>query len=327
MNFEHLFIVTYGRTGSTLLMGVLNSIENVIIRGENLNVCKGIFDSYSTLCKLKKDYGNEVKSVTKPFFGAHLSSEEKFLIDARTLIKNQLDISKDNVCWGFKEVRYTTKDLTDENGYIIKKYLDFMNKLFPNALFVFLIRDFSEVSKSGFWEGVEKVRLEKIIKDFEDDCVFWSKNKPNSYWLDYADIVHMNQKFRDLFDLLGVEFKEENIKKVLIAEHSYANKKIFPVLKVSVDPVVSPSIISGIVLIHEKLCIDDYELLIKGSDDISVEWGIESPFLHKKYPGNANSFSARFRIDLKNTKIQNECILYLKNKVLNEEFEIKKIII
>src|SRR5688572_1085508 len=31
----HLFIVTYGRSGSTLLQGVLNSIPGYLIRGEN----------------------------------------------------------------------------------------------------------------------------------------------------------------------------------------------------------------------------------------------------------------------------------------------------
>jgi hypothetical protein len=35
---DHLFIVTYGRSGSTLLQGILNSTPGVLIRGENRGI-------------------------------------------------------------------------------------------------------------------------------------------------------------------------------------------------------------------------------------------------------------------------------------------------
>ena len=32
---DHVFVMTYGRSGSTLLMGILNSIPGWLLRGEN----------------------------------------------------------------------------------------------------------------------------------------------------------------------------------------------------------------------------------------------------------------------------------------------------
>jgi hypothetical protein len=36
--FPNIFVVTYGRSGSTLLQGVLNGIPGFLIRGENKDI-------------------------------------------------------------------------------------------------------------------------------------------------------------------------------------------------------------------------------------------------------------------------------------------------
>lgn len=39
MKFNHILIITYGRSGSTLLMSLLNTVDGVLIAGENYNLC------------------------------------------------------------------------------------------------------------------------------------------------------------------------------------------------------------------------------------------------------------------------------------------------
>ena len=49
MNYQHVLIITYGRSGSTLLQGLLNSIDGCIVRGENYDACKGLFRTYQAV--------------------------------------------------------------------------------------------------------------------------------------------------------------------------------------------------------------------------------------------------------------------------------------
>ena len=41
---DHVFVMTYGRSGSTLLMGILNSIPGWLLRGENRHAMRHLYD-------------------------------------------------------------------------------------------------------------------------------------------------------------------------------------------------------------------------------------------------------------------------------------------
>ena len=41
---RHVFVMTYGRSGSTLLMGILNSIPGWLLRGENRHAMRHLYD-------------------------------------------------------------------------------------------------------------------------------------------------------------------------------------------------------------------------------------------------------------------------------------------
>ena len=54
LNFDVILIITYGRSGSTLLQGILNSISGVLVRGENANMCYHVFYAYQAILEAKK---------------------------------------------------------------------------------------------------------------------------------------------------------------------------------------------------------------------------------------------------------------------------------
>lgn len=47
--FGSVLIITYGRSGSTLLQGILNSIPGYLIRGENENLMAHFYNAYKII--------------------------------------------------------------------------------------------------------------------------------------------------------------------------------------------------------------------------------------------------------------------------------------
>lgn len=227
MNFKHVFIITYGRTGSTLLQGLLNSVDGVVVRGENFNFCYGLFKSYQALKKVVQEKVKEGKSPTSPFYGSNFFDELLFKDDMKKLLKKQLGIdSESNVkCWGFKEIRYTPEGLNEKWGYSLKSYLDFINEVFDSSAFIFLTRNHDDVLDSAFWKNKKKDRALENIIAFEKESLDWSSRFSNTYWIDYKDIVSVGGKLEGLYRFLGFKYIESDIIDTLKIEHSYANKK------------------------------------------------------------------------------------------------------
>ncbi len=137
LKFDSVLIITYGRSGSTLLQGVLNSIEGVLIRGENANMCYHMFQAYKAIIiarkyKAKKDnpkpwYGNTAQNA---WFGCEFLNEDNFTsIIKRFVHTSLLGDQKNNSkirCVGFKEIRYTVEDIGDD----FEEYLEFLKELF-----------------------------------------------------------------------------------------------------------------------------------------------------------------------------------------------------
>lgn len=111
MSYEKtIFIVAHGRSGSTLLMNLLNSNKNICIRGENKNTLLGIFRSYINAKKAKSEFGFSLSSKpTMPWFGIQNINEIAYAKDlVKSFIKNILRPPNDSTIIGFKEIRYST---------------------------------------------------------------------------------------------------------------------------------------------------------------------------------------------------------------------------
>lgn len=347
MNYNNILIITYGRTGSTLLQGILNSIEGCTIRGENYNFCYGLFKSFQSLrSTIIKQGGNGVE-VTSPFFGSHFFNEETFLKDAKALLENQLKVTNESA-WGFKEIRYTTDALGGDNQYQLTEYLDFLDKLLPNSAFIFLTRNHADVIDSAFWKDKDKsVALKNIIK-FESNSQIWSKGHNNTFFISYEDIVTCNDTFKDMYAFIGKDFDLRKYEEVMGLEHSYAGKEknlsrtnsftghsndlnMLRKLKYCKCEFVEDFFVdneSGFLLISDQDCIDvggvclidkRYEpsmfRLILVSDDMEYQaiWDIKSPVIEKKHLLNKNSKRARF--SFKGVKVQSGVFkLYIESE-------------
>ena len=54
--FDAVFVITYGRSGSTLMQGILNSIDGFHIKGENNGFVFKLFESYQLLVNAKEEH-------------------------------------------------------------------------------------------------------------------------------------------------------------------------------------------------------------------------------------------------------------------------------
>ena len=79
LKFRHILIITYGRSGSTLLQGVLNGIEGVVLRGENDNAFFDLYKTYKKLLDLKqKNWLRRSNPLARGMESAYLKSKSSW---------------------------------------------------------------------------------------------------------------------------------------------------------------------------------------------------------------------------------------------------------
>lgn len=340
MNFESLLIVTYGRSGSTLLQGLLNSIDGCVVRGENHDLCRGLFDAWQSLqnTKLKHGKGEASLSPTSPWFGAAALSEDQFILDARTLMLHQLmgPLSNDSVsCLGFKEIRYLPPSLAKKNKGNLSEYLDFLAKLFPNPAFIILTREHEQVANSAWWQDKKTDQVKRQLVTFEQEVKTYSKDKPWVYPINYDDITKRSDRLKDMFMFLGAPYIEDRVAKVLATKHSYTHKpdrsktiqnnigemkgeKLISYLLID-KPVQTAGksegyTLKGVVVLVGSELVTRYKLIVKNSiGEKNVTWGLPSPRIGMKFPSNPVAALSRFKVE--NLKFQDgsSCELILVN--------------
>ena len=338
MKFSSILIVTYGRSGSTLLQGLLNSIEGCLVRGENYNFCYGLFEAYESLVKTKQeDYqkGQLSRKVEDPWYGASLFDENRFLADARKLVFHQLNPDEQVLsCIGFKEIRYVDKNF-DPNK--LQAYLDFLEKLFPNPAFIMLTRDHDQIIKSGWWQLMDSTQIKLQLDNFENKFSAYGKNKANIFSLDYSDIVERTQKLVAMFQFLGTTYNDNIVEKVLLTKYSYQPKKTKIKYNLHIEQIDYPFIqyakmdelplqsftATGVIVLSSDIN-NSYTLIAVHADhEYQVNWNISSPIMAEKFSDNLYAKNARFRIDNLEFTENNEFGIYMKDDCDNKHLIFK----
>ena len=151
---DYVFVVTYGRTGSTLVQGLLNALPRTLVRGENgmylVHQWRGA-DAAVTLGQ--RHLKHRPRKVTSAFYGSHLLTAAGFVESARTLTKTMLlGLRKEHEYdrLGFKEVRW--HEIAPEET---ESFFAWFEQVFPGARYVLNTRDPERAAGSGFWQRVE----------------------------------------------------------------------------------------------------------------------------------------------------------------------------
>jgi len=224
MNFQSILIVTYGRSGSTLLQGLLNSIDGCLIRGENKNFCFHLYQSYQAILDMKAEiteWNHMADSPRKYWYGARLLDERLFINHISQLVKKLLLADQiDNLtiqCYGFKEVRYS-KD--KEMAHFID-YLSFLNQIFPNVALIFNIRNLDDVVKSAWLAVQDPNPLKKKLLTLETMFRAYCQHHDNGFIIRYEDVITKSAQLEAMYQFLGATYQPETVDQVLARPHSF----------------------------------------------------------------------------------------------------------
>ncbi|MDJ0553843.1 MAG: sulfotransferase [Microcoleaceae cyanobacterium MO_207.B10] len=316
LNFQSILIVTYGRSGSTLLQGILNNIDGVLVRGENNNFIYGLYEAYKKLIDVSSH--KDTSQPNHSWYGGGEIDLELFLNDCREMVRNVLlansNDDKNVLCYGFKEIRYfevyqQTKDITD--------YLNFLGKIFPKPAFIFNTRNLDDVLKSGWWAKMNTESRTRLIELEIAFQAYIETHQTNSFMVSYEDVVCQLNNFKLLFDFLGAAYPE-NMDEILLTPHGYGQKNIqanqnftlkltpaslyhhlFVVCEIdNVPKRILPSQefnLAGVVIpANNQMFVSGIYIMSSGKI-VRAELGLNSPVYGKKYTQILASNNARFK--------------------------------
>ncbi len=209
---DYLFVVTYGRSGSTLLAGILNSIPGYLIRGENKGYLDGLYRAHTDgVARRQLMGGKKPLTAENPWYGIDGYDADVALDRMRTLVVDALlRPEPDTRVIGFKEIRYNRPDLI--------AYVQFMRDVFPGARFVFNSRNHADVLRSKWWATKPAAALTRFQARLDEAQ---RAHSDVSIAVSYDDYQHEPKQLGPLFDFLGEELDLARVTAVMAREHSY----------------------------------------------------------------------------------------------------------
>jgi hypothetical protein len=215
VKYRYCFIITYGRSGSTLLQGVLNSIPGYVIRGENGGALSQLHKIAIHSEFLRTEFETISRHPQDPWYGIGEFESSRFAAYVRTLmVANFIRPPGDARCVGFKEIRYDRKSVPALDDFLL-----FVEKVFPDCCFIFNVRNLRDVANSGWWS--EESDVLAYLADFE--ARMWdayNRRQGNAFWVRYDDYVGSPVELRPLFDFLGEPFDFDAVASIMNLEHS-----------------------------------------------------------------------------------------------------------
>jgi hypothetical protein len=143
---KFVFVVGYGRSGSTLVQALLGSIPGCHIAGENLGAVFTLAQAHAQLAEVADRFGPGPAPPDHPWFGA-------FEIDpdalgrrlAGTIVNEVLRPPRGTRIAGFKEIRWLAEP------HDLATSMTFLKRYLVPARFVLNVREPEAVVRSGWW--------------------------------------------------------------------------------------------------------------------------------------------------------------------------------
>jgi len=215
MSFDTLLILTYGRSGSTLLQGILNSAEGVCIRGENDLALLGLYRSYQAIVASKDRFSANSENPTHPWYGAHLLEPHTY---ARALgesfRQHVLRPPPSTTMIGFKEIRY---GFLTENDFI--GLVEFCRSAFSRPAFIVNTREMEAViasnEKAGHQVTPDQLRhSDAILRNFA------ATGRDDVHHVHYDDYIKDAARLEAMINFLKLDLKVVQVEEVMKQQHS-----------------------------------------------------------------------------------------------------------
>lgn len=191
-------VLSQGRTGSTLILRMLNATPGVHVSGENDRA----FDHLKAFagCFQRAQSNQHTK-----FFRLAWQlpcDPEALLVKIRHFVLDVYNPGGRYDLVGFKEVRYGRP----ESGADLEADLGFFRELFPSLRVVFNVRRTEDCVKSLFWSAdpqASALTLDRIRASFQ---AYHDAHRDHCYWMPYEELRRGSAVLEGMFDFLGVPF-------------------------------------------------------------------------------------------------------------------------
>lgn len=212
----YLFVVTYGRSGSTLVQGLLNAIPGYLIRGENRGVLYRLHQYHSALETARAEFARtEALTSRDAWYGIDGYSSSAATARMRALmVDTLLKPAPDTRVTGFKEIRWFYRDWD--------RYLAFVREVFPGARFVINTRDHEAVANSRWWGNQPKRKVLARLGRYEKQLAAMAEVLGDAaFRIHYDDYVGDPSVLADLFGWLDEPFDLAAVTQTMAVRHSF----------------------------------------------------------------------------------------------------------
>lgn len=219
-----ILICASGRSGSTTLQRIINTIPNANICGECDGAILHLLHFYRSIKKTKrftpkdnggrfKTYESCIKTNTKPCWYNSFNYDQiigniKNMIINMMLSSEQRNKPRNNVILGFKEIRYFERN---EDITLLKDF----RELFPNTIVLLNYRsDVSKQSKSSWFSKnptESKRRLQAMNNRMK---LFNTHNGKYTYIVTFEDLFNV-EKIKNMFKYINCQFNVLEYNKIM----------------------------------------------------------------------------------------------------------------
>ncbi len=217
-DLQYLFVVTYGRSGSTLLQGILNSADGVTLRGENGGLLLDLYRLHTTATRHRERLATSSPLPREhPWWGIDGYRDDTAYRGFRTLLlETVLRPEPGTQVIGFKEIDWVRDDMPGA----LPGVLAFTRSVFPGARFVLNTRDLADVAQSKWWAGRDDAV--EVLAAMEREIVeALDAHEDVTYRVHYDDYVADPSLLAGLFEWLDRPFDEARVREVMAVRHSY----------------------------------------------------------------------------------------------------------
>ena len=210
MEDKIVLICATGRSGSTTLQRIINTIPNSNICGENYGAINNLLEFYIRLHATSSEYvpGHYnpasydsiiSKNIKPSWYNSYIMTEMENQI-RKTIIAMFKNDPNTNL-WGFKEIRYDKKKI---------KLINYFKILFPQTKVIIQIRENIQAQSNSSWYKGDKNAPSYINQMNKDLIEFYNQNKDWCYFTTFERMFDKNN-IQNIFSFIDCKEKyDEN---------------------------------------------------------------------------------------------------------------------
>ena len=211
-----VLICATGRSGSTTMQRIINSVPNSNICGENFGAINSLLEFYKRIKTTTFDYvpghlrpasyEDIISKDVKPsWYNSYNFQQTVSMI--KILIASLFKNTSATNMWGFKEIRY-------DNGDI--KYLKEFKELFPQTKVIIQIRGNIAAQSQSSWLKKDRNAVQYLNALNNEFYNFYNQNKEWCYFTTFEKMFDM-ENIKKIFEFIDCSqyYDESKIKQIL----------------------------------------------------------------------------------------------------------------